>query len=186
MRGSSRVPVCPQLLHPPSLISLPPLPSSRPPAGTQPRSTHDKSPNSIACTQLRARHSSFNTATHPQHPNGEEDPSLPLHPILPIYPHGSADPISLLSSLAWTSPTFGKAPTSLPRLRLLQIPPRHLPALAAHCGFRWNCRPQTHLRGQSWLWRDKVGQEAGDGAGKERKRGLQAPGSAGFRFSHAV
>lgn len=33
------------------------------------------------------------------------------------------DPISLLSSLASTSPTFGKAPTPLPRLRLLQIPP---------------------------------------------------------------
>lgn len=33
---------------------------------------------------------------------------------------------------------------------------------------------------------DEVGQEAGNGTWRERKRRLPASGSAGFRFSHAV
>lgn len=163
--GPFHGPVCSQLLHPPSLFShcFPP-PDPEQEHGSGAPTSHQWHCLSPAPNQTGSfPHGNSPTASQWR---GSPFPSLPLHSTHPIYSHRSVDPISLLSLLAWTPPTFRKASRLLPgsvfykSLVMTSSP---------------GCSPWEHMEpGTPLRERDKTGQEADDGAGQEEET---SPGS---------
>lgn len=153
----SHGPVCPLLLHPPSLISLnrfPPL---------DPQWEHGPGAPMSYPTAPQLPPTQLTRSTQ------REKPFPCLHPILLVYPHKVQSPFTDLElSYLWKGPSVSSQ--ALSSTSPLGQPPA----------------PQASLQGERWLRRDKVQQEAGNGIGKERKRQPQAPVSTGFPCPHGA